>query len=73
MKTATAIEKAAGVKHLADLLGITSSAISQWDEDMPQARVWQLRVLKPDWFEDDQVPPGEGAATEWDGAERRAA
>lgn len=50
MKTAKAIEHAGSPKALADLLGITQSAISQWGEDVPEARVWQLRVLKPEWF-----------------------
>jgi hypothetical protein len=51
MKTAQAIELAGGRKALADLLGVTLSAISQWDDDVPQSRVWQLRVLKPEWFD----------------------
>jgi len=51
MKTATAIELAVTAKALADLLGITPSAVSQWGEDVPSNRIWQLRVLKPEWFE----------------------
>jgi hypothetical protein len=51
MKTAEAVRRAGSVKALADLLGITSGAISQWDEELPEARVWQLRVLRPEWFE----------------------
>lgn len=50
MKTAKAIELAGSPKALADLLEITPSAVSQWGEDIPESRVWQLRVLKPDWF-----------------------
>jgi predicted transcriptional regulator len=50
MKTELAVKHAGSVKALADLLGVTSSAISQWGEDVPEARVWQLRVLKPEWF-----------------------
>ena len=50
MKTAKAIQLAGGHKALADLFGITQSAISQWGEDVPQAREWQLRVIKPEWF-----------------------
>jgi hypothetical protein len=45
-----AIDKAGGVSALADLLKITPSAISQWGDEVPDARVWQLRVLKPEWF-----------------------
>jgi hypothetical protein len=51
MKTETAIAHAGSPKALAELLGITPSAISQWGEDMPEGRMWQLRVLRPEWFE----------------------
>lgn len=61
MKTQQAIEKAGSSKALADLLGITPSAISQWGDDLPEARVWQLRVLRPDWFE-EQAPAEAKAA-----------
>lgn len=39
--------------QLADLFGITRSAVCQWpdDEPIPQPRQWQLRVLRPDLFE----------------------
>jgi hypothetical protein len=29
---------------------ITSSAVSQWGEDMPEGRLWQLKVIRPEWF-----------------------
>lgn len=58
MKTDRAIELAGGTKPLADLLGITSSAISQWDEDIPESRKWQLRVLRPEWFKDESESTG---------------
>jgi hypothetical protein len=35
--------------ELAELLGIRQSAISQW-KDIPKARLWQLKLLKPKWF-----------------------
>jgi len=50
MKTQTAIALAGSATALAELLGITPSAISQWGEDVPQARLWQLRVIRPKWF-----------------------
>jgi predicted transcriptional regulator len=51
MKTQDAIRLVGGsAKDLADLLGITPSAISQWDEELPEKRVWQLQVLRPEWF-----------------------
>jgi predicted transcriptional regulator len=36
--------------ELAKILGIHQSAVSQW-KAVPQARIWQLMVLRPDWFE----------------------
>lgn len=71
MKTAKAIELAGmelsgdqqkhGHKALADLLGITQSAISQWKDDVPKPREWQLRVLRPHWFAEE---PQEGQSAE---------
>jgi predicted transcriptional regulator len=37
-------------RDLAKLLGISQAAISQWKK-VPQARIWQLKLLKPDWFQ----------------------
>lgn len=50
MKTLDAIRLAGSQVKLAELLGITQPAIAQWGEDVPDARVWQLKVLKPEWF-----------------------
>jgi predicted transcriptional regulator len=50
MNKQDAIAKARGVKHLAALLDVTPSAVSQWGEELPQARMWQLRLKKPSWF-----------------------
>lgn len=55
MKTEQAIEHAGSARALADLLGITPSAISQWGDEVPEARYWQLRVLHPEWFADQPV------------------
>lgn len=51
MRTTDAINRAGSASALADLLGITGGAVSQWGELVPQARVWQLQLLKPEWFE----------------------
>ena len=51
MDTEEAIRLAGGATALAELLDITPSAVSQWDGCVPEARVWQLKVLKPEWFE----------------------
>jgi DNA-binding transcriptional regulator YdaS (Cro superfamily) len=44
-----AIKNAGSARKLAQLLGITTAAISQWT-NVPQARVWQLMALRPEWF-----------------------
>ena len=51
MKTQQAIQLAGSSKALAEMLGITGGAISQWGEEVPAARIWQLQVLRPTWFE----------------------
>lgn len=51
MNTSTAIKLAGSSKGLAELLGIHPSAVSQWGDSIPEARIWQLRVLRPSWFE----------------------
>jgi predicted XRE-type DNA-binding protein len=43
------IKLAGSQTELARLLGINQSAVSQWVK-VPQARIWQLRVLRPEWF-----------------------
>jgi len=50
MKKQQAIELAGNAASLARLLGITPSAITQWGDDVPKERVWQMRLLKPRWF-----------------------
>ncbi|MDR6538846.1 Cro/CI family transcriptional regulator [Variovorax soli] len=50
MRTKTGIANAGSAAALAKILSITPGAISQWGEDMPDGRVWQLRVLRPEWF-----------------------
>lgn len=64
MKTKRAIELAGNASRLAELLDITPGAISQWGEDVPKGRVWQLRALKPEWFQsqEDSAAPAPRAA-----------
>ena len=50
MHTEHAIKLAGSATALAEILGITLSAISQWDTNVPELRVYKLRELKPDWF-----------------------
>lgn len=56
MKTSKAIEFAGGSSALASLLGITPGAVSQWGEDLPDRRIWQLKVLRPEWFKEPRAP-----------------
>jgi predicted transcriptional regulator len=44
-----AIKLAGSQSELAKIFGISRAAVSQWRQ-MPQGRVWQLKVLKPEWF-----------------------
>jgi DNA-binding transcriptional regulator YdaS (Cro superfamily) len=46
-----AIKKAGSVLALAQMLGVTRAAIYQWGQDVPRARVWQLKALRPEWFD----------------------
>ena len=50
MKTDEAIKRAGSSAALAALFGITPGAVSQWGDMLPDARVWQLKVICPDWF-----------------------
>jgi DNA-binding transcriptional regulator YdaS (Cro superfamily) len=43
------IALAGSQRELAKILGIKQSAVSQW-KTVPQQRIWQLKVLRPDWF-----------------------
>jgi predicted transcriptional regulator len=43
------IALAGSQSNLAKLLGISQAAISQWVK-VPQARIWQIKLLKPEWF-----------------------
>ncbi|GAB3763608.1 hypothetical protein GCM10028796_17410 [Ramlibacter monticola] len=51
MKTARAIKLAGSPSALAKLLGITPSAISQWGDEIPPLRQYELRDLRPEWFQ----------------------
>ena len=50
MDKSQSIEKAGTATALARLLGITRQAISQWGDQLPIQRYWQLKVLRPEWF-----------------------
>jgi DNA-binding transcriptional regulator YdaS (Cro superfamily) len=45
-----AAELAGSKAALARLLGVTRGAVSQW-EKLPKGRLYQLMVLRPEWFD----------------------
>jgi len=45
-----AIQLAGSQANLARLLGISRGAVWLW-ETIPQARIWQLMLMRPEWFE----------------------
>jgi DNA-binding transcriptional regulator YdaS (Cro superfamily) len=45
-----AIKLAGSQSELAKLLVISQAAVSMWKVNVPEMRVWQLKVLKPEWF-----------------------
>ena len=51
MSKEEAIKRAGGKSALARLLGISPAAISQWGADVPIMRIWQLKTIKPEWFD----------------------
>lgn len=55
MNKQTALTLAGGAARLAELLGITTGAVSQWGDVVPESRVWQLKVQRPEWFA-EQAP-----------------
>ena len=45
-----AVKLAGGQSKLAKILGISRVAVCRWKE-IPQARLWQLQLLHPEWFQ----------------------
>ena len=45
-----AIQLAGSQAKLAKLLGISRGAVWLW-KTIPRARIWQLKLLRPEWFE----------------------
>jgi hypothetical protein len=61
MKTSSAIQLAGGVSALAEILNITHSAVSQWGDDIPRLREYELRDKRPEWFVRQAGRPKVGA------------
>ena len=45
----------AGTSMALAMLGIQRQAVSQWGDEIPEARLWQLKVLRPEWFKKNKV------------------
>lgn len=57
MDTQTAVKLAGSKAKLAELLGVSRPAVTQYKEKLPKKREIRLRVLKPEWFEELQNAP----------------
>lgn len=62
--TKTEVRKALGLdtdSQLADLIGVTRSAVCQWADDapIPVPRQWQLKALRPDLFQAQSERPAD--------------
>ena len=51
MEKETAIRLAGSASKLARLLGVSRQSVFAWKQ-LPEGRVWQLKVLKPEWFDE---------------------
>jgi len=54
MKKQDAIKLAGSAIKLAKVLGITKGAVSHWGEDIPKGREYELRYIKPEWFQGEK-------------------
>jgi len=53
MEKQRAIELAGSASKLARILGVERQSVHKWKK-IPEGRIWQLKVLKPEWF--DKTP-----------------
>jgi len=45
------ITKVGSQSELARLLGVSRGAVWIWKRDgLPKSRIWQLKLLRPEWF-----------------------
>ena len=45
------IKNAGSQSELARMLGVSRGAVWIWKRDgIPKSRIWQLRLLRPEWF-----------------------
>ena len=64
MKTTKAIELAGSREALARMLGVASITTYRWKPSLPAQRIWQLQVLRPDWFVAPKTIPVRSRAPE---------
>lgn len=57
MKKHEAIKHYGGVVHLAAALGIKPQSVSQWGEDIPQGRAYQIELLTGGALKADPAAP----------------
>jgi predicted transcriptional regulator len=57
------INLAGSQTNLAKLFGITTSAVAQWEEEIPELRVFQLKELRPEWFTQEGSIVSTGTST----------
>ena len=50
------IQLAGSQQKLADILGISQAAVAQWKQ-VPKLRIYQLKVMRPEWFQKNFVQP----------------
>ena len=50
MTKTQAVRAAGSPANLAAIVGVTPTAVYSWPEQLPDARVQQLRLLRPEWF-----------------------
>ena len=50
------IQLAGSQQKLADILGISQAAIAQWKQ-VPKLRIYQLKVIRPEWFKKKFAQP----------------
>jgi hypothetical protein len=50
MNTDKAIKLAGSREQLARLLGCAPITTYRWKPNLPKSRMWQLEVLRPEWF-----------------------
>lgn len=52
INTKRAEAKAGGTVELAKIFGIRPQSVSGWGQNLPKAREFELKVKKPDWFDE---------------------